>query len=169
MSLDDNYLTTGGVSSSISGFQTPSKPSKSKDELYLQGYGRQFGDQMTYSVGCAYGSGLGLGALWGLLEGVKRGGENRKLFVNSVVNGCATRGPLVANQFGILTLFYVVSNNLIGFLRSEQDSLNAGLAGGLSGGLFKSCAGWKMAGRYAAASALGFAGIDFAIKQYQQK
>ena len=158
---EDSYLTSGGVSSSLPILSSQPKIQKSKDELYLQGYGRQFGDQMTYSVGCAYGTGLFLGGTWGFLEGVRRGGETRKLWVNSVVNGCTTRGPLVANQFGIITLFYVINNNLFSMVR-DHDSVNAAAAGAVSGALFKSCAGWQLAGRYAAASAVAFAAIDYA-------
>ena len=162
--MEDNYLSSGGVAQTLNILNAPpSSAKKGKDELYLKGYGRQFGEQMTYSVGCAYGSGLMMGGLWGFLEGVKRGGENRKLWVNSVVNGCATRGPLVANQLGIMTMFYVASSNLIGMFR-EPDLANAAIAGGFSGALFKSCAGLNVAGRYAAAGAIGFSLIDSAIK-----
>ena len=119
---------------------------------------------MTYSIGCAYGSGLLIGGFWGLLEGVKKGGENRKLFVNSLVNGAVTKGPFLGNQFAVMTMFYVAGYNLINFARGEEDVLNATGAGVISGLLFKSAAGWKMAGRYGVAGGVVFSGIDWVIK-----
>lgn len=77
---NDDYLNSGGVQSvgilnqakrqvpKASLDLTSSSPSWSSSQsavnhksvpenLYLQGYGRQFGEKMTYSVGLSYGSG----------------------------------------------------------------------------------------------------------------
>ena len=164
--MEDNYLNAGGVSKQLDILSAPksSVRTKSKDELYLKGYGRQFGEQMVYSVGCAYGSGLAIGGTWGFLEGLRRGGENRRLFFNSIANGCATRGPFIANQMGIMTIFYVASYNLAGWVTSEDDPFRAAGAGAVSGALFKSFAGWQLAGKYSAAGAVVFSGIDYVVK-----
>jgi len=163
----DDYLNAGRVAPQLDILSAPQpvrRAAKTKDELYLKGYGRHFGEQMVYSVGCAYGSGLALGGTWGLLEGLRRGGENRRLFFNSVVNGCSTRGPFIANQMGIMTIFYVASYNIFGWLRGEDDPLKAAAAGAVSGALFKSFAGWQLAAKYSAAGAVIFSGIDYALK-----
>ena len=164
--MEDNYLKAGGVTQQLDILATaPKRAVKSKDELYLKGYGRQFGEQMVYSVGCAYGSGLGIGGAWGFLEGVRSGGENRRLFFNSIANGCATRGPFIANQMGIMTMFYVFSYNVFGWVRpDDNDPVRAAAAGAFSGALFKSFAGWQLAAKYAAAGAVIFSGIDFVLK-----
>jgi mitochondrial import inner membrane translocase subunit TIM23 len=171
--MDDKYLQSGAISSNLEILnkppptkvkQTTSTDKDKKSQLYLQNYGRQFGEQMTYSIGCAYGSGLLLGGFWGVLEGIKKGGENRKLFVNSIVNGSVTRGPFLGNQFAVMTMFYVASYNLINFVRGEENILHATGAGAFSGLLFKCAAGWKMAGRYSVAGGLAFTGIDWMIK-----
>jgi mitochondrial import inner membrane translocase subunit TIM23 len=166
--MEDNYLNAGGVSQTLDIIKSAPKTSygraPTKDELYLKGYGRQFGEQMVYSVGCAYGAGIALGGTWGVLEGVRRGGENRKLFMNSVANGAATRGPFIGNQMGIMTIFYVASYNILGWVRGEEDPFRAAAAGAISGALFKSFGGWQLAARYSAAGAVVFSGIDFVLK-----
>ena len=173
----DNYLSSGGVRTDLdvlskqTQFALRKQQSAAKEALYLNSYGREFGSQMTYSVGCSYAAGLGLGGVWGLMEGVRRGGETSKLLVNSLVNGAATRGPFLANQFAIMTMFYVTNYNLISWMRSSDSSnsvnsaINAASAGGISGLLFKSASGnMPLAGRYALAGASVFAGIDYLLK-----
>ncbi|KAF8821673.1 putative mitochondrial inner membrane translocase subunit TIM17 [Cardiosporidium cionae] len=60
----DDYLNTGGVRNNLEiltkhGATLPKQISR--EELYLQGYGRQWGEKLTYSMGLAYGAGeLGL-------------------------------------------------------------------------------------------------------------
>lgn len=169
--MSDNYLHSGGVSANLQVLSTPSSPRPvvNKEGLYLNSYGREFGSQMTYSVGCSYAAGLGLGGLWGLMEGARRGGDTPKLLLNSLVNGAATRGPFLANQLAIITMFYVVNNNIISYLRPGHSSLdsaiNAASAGALSGALFKSAsANGPLAGRYALAGAGLFTAIDYILK-----
>ena len=81
----------------------------------------------------------------------------------------ATRGPFLANQFAIMTMFYVTNYNLISWMRAGDSTLdsaiNAATAGGVSGLLFKSASGnLLLAGRYAAAGAGVFASIDYVLK-----
>ncbi|PFH37126.1 hypothetical protein BESB_035840 [Besnoitia besnoiti] len=78
---DDDYLRTGGVNPSLSilspasGLASPSlassvsvyasqpgaslsaRPARVSEELYLNGYGKQFGDKITYSAGVSYAAG----------------------------------------------------------------------------------------------------------------
>lgn len=69
-----------------------------------EGYGRQFGEKMTYSVGMTYGGGLLTGGFYGGLLGIRQGGATPKLFVNSVLNSCSRYGPALANQSAIITM-----------------------------------------------------------------
>ena len=173
----DSYLSSGGVQTNLEvlakqpQLALKKQQSAAKEALYLNSYGREFGSQMTYSVGCSYAAGLGLGGVWGLMEGARRGGETSKLLVNSLVNGAATRGPFLANQFAIMTMFYVTNYNIISWMRPADSAnpldsaVNAASAGGLSGLLFKSASGnVPLAGRYALAGASVFAGIDYILK-----
>lgn len=93
-SSDDDYLSKGRVNtpsilSTPAGLLTK-QPSPSsnvgakKPELYLEGYGRQWGEKTTYSVGLCYGLGLGVGGLYGTMLGMQKGGKTPKLFINSV-------------------------------------------------------------------------------------
>ncbi len=56
---DTDYLRTGGISTD---FASPSRgqgrAKPKKEDLYLKGYGRQFGEKMTYSLGLSYGLGM---------------------------------------------------------------------------------------------------------------
>ncbi|KAF4670373.1 mannosyltransferase [Perkinsus olseni] len=136
------------------------------DNLYLQGYGRQFGDKMTYSVGLSYGSGLLVGGTFGLLKGLQKGGATSKLRVNAVMNAMSTQGPALANQAAIITMYYVAFNGLVSWARGgKDDQFNAVGAGALSGALFKATSGsWIAVAKYSAASAAVFTVVDFAIR-----
>eukprot|EP00397_Hematodinium_sp_SG-2012_P051859 GEMP01061014.1.p1 GENE.GEMP01061014.1~~GEMP01061014.1.p1 ORF type:complete len:164 (+),score=31.12 GEMP01061014.1:191-682(+) len=133
---------------------------KGQDDLYLQNYGREFGGKLTYSVGLTYGLGMFLGGSYGALLGLQKGGATPKLVLNSVMNSVGSKGPALANQCAIITMFYCGFNPFIGWMRGEDDQFNAISAGFLSGGLFKVTTSWKAAGRYGAASCVAFTAID---------
>jgi hypothetical protein len=68
-----------------------------------------------------------------------------------------------------MTMFYVTNYNLLSFFRSDSDpingTINAATAGAVSGALYKSASGnLPLLGRYAAAGATVFAGIDYLLK-----
>eukprot|EP00440_Ansanella_granifera_P056254 gb/GFBE01060971.1/.p1 GENE.gb/GFBE01060971.1/~~gb/GFBE01060971.1/.p1 ORF type:complete len:170 (+),score=30.23 gb/GFBE01060971.1/:1-510(+) len=163
-----DYLSTGGVRSPEILVNTPRRPAASpasKDELFLEGYGRAFGEKMTYSVGMTYGAGLLSGGFYGGLLGIKQGGATPKLFVNSVLNSCSRYGPALGNQSAIITMYYVCFNNIISFVRGADDVGNAAGAGALSGALYKSASrSWQPIAKYSAASCLFFTGLDFAMR-----
>eukprot|EP00386_Alphamonas_edax_P012529 GDKI01039094.1.p1 GENE.GDKI01039094.1~~GDKI01039094.1.p1 ORF type:complete len:170 (-),score=44.81 GDKI01039094.1:29-538(-) len=165
----DDYLKSGGIKTNLDIISTTprsrSPTLQQKDELYLQGYGRQWGEKLTYSTGLAYGSGLMIGGGYGFLLGVRKGGATPKLFLNSILNSCATQGPALANQAGVITMFYVSFNNLISWARGQDDVINAAAAGALSGGLFKATTSWKAAAKYSVVSSAIFTGIDLAFRE----
>eukprot|EP00448_Togula_jolla_P008350 CAMPEP_0170609136 /NCGR_PEP_ID=MMETSP0224-20130122/21959_1 /TAXON_ID=285029 /ORGANISM="Togula jolla, Strain CCCM 725" /LENGTH=204 /DNA_ID=CAMNT_0010934413 /DNA_START=60 /DNA_END=675 /DNA_ORIENTATION=- len=162
-----DYLSTGGVSAPEILVNAPrrSEQPRSRDELFLEGYGRQFGEKMTYSIGITYGLGLACGGSYGVLLGLRQGGATSKLFVNSVLNSCSRYGPALGNQSAIITMHYVAFNNLISWIRGTDDVGNAVSAGALAGGLYKIAArGWQIKAKYSAASAVLFSGLDFAME-----
>ena len=59
MSTDSDYLHSGGISTDFAtpARRGPMKVQPKKEDLYLKGYGRQFGEEMTYSLGLSYGLG----------------------------------------------------------------------------------------------------------------
>ncbi|CAE8607288.1 unnamed protein product, partial [Polarella glacialis] len=68
-----DYLSSGGIRAPEILVNTPRRGAnepKEKDDLFLEGYGRQFGEKMTYSVGLTYGAGLLGGGFYGGLLGV---------------------------------------------------------------------------------------------------
>lgn len=166
MSSDSDYLQSGGVNPD---FAVPSKrlsiraPQK-KEDLYLKGYGRQFGEKMTYSLGLSYGLGILAGGTYGLCHGLYKGGSTTKLRLNSVLNSCSSKGPGLANQAAIMTMFYVGFNNFFGWIRGEEDIFNSTAAGVISGALYKSSAGAVNAAKYSALGGVVFTGLDYAFR-----
>ena len=59
---------------------------------YLEGYGREFGTKMTYSIGVTYGLGLLLGGTYGAALGLKKGGATSKLRLNAIMNRSGQNG-----------------------------------------------------------------------------
>ncbi|CAJ1359246.1 unnamed protein product, partial [Effrenium voratum] len=162
-----DYLSTGGVRSPEILVNAPRSGATpvSKDELFLEGYGRQFGEKMTYSVGMTYGGGLLTGGFYGGLLGIRQGGATPKLFVNSVLNSCSRYGPALANQSAIITMYYVAFNGLITTVRGSDDPANAAGAGAFAGALYKVASrSWESVGKYSAASCAIFTGIDFLMR-----
>mmetsp|Transcript_22130 Transcript_22130/g.33120 ORF Transcript_22130/g.33120 Transcript_22130/m.33120 type:complete len:169 (+) Transcript_22130:3-509(+) len=162
-----DYLSTGGIRSPEILVATPRRdvaPS-SRDELFLEGYGRQFGEKMTYSVGLTYGLGLMCGGTYGALLGLRQGGATSKLFVNSVLNSCSRYGPALGNQSAIITMYYVSFNNLISWIRGTDDVGNAASAGLLAGGLYKAAGrSWQPVAKYSAISAVLFSAVDVGMR-----
>mmetsp|Transcript_44934 Transcript_44934/g.83870 ORF Transcript_44934/g.83870 Transcript_44934/m.83870 type:complete len:170 (-) Transcript_44934:33-542(-) len=163
-----DYLSTGGVRSPEILINTPRPRAAtpvSKDELFLEGYGRQFGEKMTYSIGMTYGAGLLTGGFYGGLLGVRQGGATPKLFLNAVLNSCSRYGPALANQSAIITMYYVCLHGFLGFFRTNDDGLNAVGAGAASGALYKVAGrSWQTAAKYSGASCVFFTGIDFLMR-----
>lgn len=163
---ESDYLLSGGISTDFAAptrRTVPAKPQR-KDDLYLKGYGRQFGEKMTYSLGLSYGLGILAGGTYGVFHGLSRGGATTKLRVNSILNSCSTKGPGLANQAAIMTMFYVGFNNFFGWVRGEEDIYNSTAAGIISGALYKSSAGMKTLAKYSVAGGLVFSGLDYAFR-----
>ncbi|CAK0875158.1 unnamed protein product [Prorocentrum cordatum] len=173
MSSSD-YLSSGGVRTPEILAQAPRQPLRqpqqgkqaaTKDELFLEGYGRQFGEKLTYSMGLTYGMGLLGGGAYGALLGLRQGGATPKLFVNSVLNSSSRYGPALGNQCAVITLFYVTFNNLVSWGRGADDSGNAAVAGGLAGALYKSASrSWQPVAKYSSASAVFFTALDWGTR-----
>jgi import inner membrane translocase subunit TIM23 len=167
---DDDYLKTGGVKlddvrQRTEGKTSPAEWEKNKtDDLYLKGYGRHFGEKLTYSTGLMYCAGLSAGGAFGILRGVQQGGSTRKLKVNAILNSVGSRAPMLANQSATMTMMYVLSNQFIGWARGADDEFNAATAGAFAGALYKSTASWPMVGRYTVASMCFFSAVDYGLR-----
>mmetsp|Transcript_54975 Transcript_54975/g.128002 ORF Transcript_54975/g.128002 Transcript_54975/m.128002 type:complete len:169 (+) Transcript_54975:66-572(+) len=162
-----DYLASGGIRSPEILVASPrrSEAPSSRDELFLEGYGRQFGEKMTYSVGLTYGLGLFCGGAYGALLGLRQGGATSKLFVNSVLNSCSRYGPALGNQSAIITMYYVSFTNLISWLRGADDAANAASAGVLAGALYKvSARSWQPVAKYSAIAGGLFTLIDVGMR-----
>lgn len=105
---------------------------------------RGFTDDLCYGTGVTYLSGLGVGGVWGLQEGLRRSaGQAPKLRLNSVLNAVTRRGPYLGNSAGVVAITYNCFNSLIGTWRGKHDSANSIVAGALSGMMFKSTRGLR--------------------------
>ncbi|EKX73771.1 mitochondrial import inner membrane translocase subunit, putative [Theileria equi strain WA] len=172
----DDYLSFGSVQPNLEILQQQKiKPQVKSDliganltnrQLYLTGYGRHWGEKITYSVGLAYGSGILCGGSFGLIKGVSKGGATQKLFINSILNNCGKYGPNVGNKAACLTLLYCAFNNAFKFIRNagDHDVYNAPIAGLVTGAVYK-CSGPLMTcAKYSAGTGAVFTAIDYALR-----
>ncbi|VWU51127.1 mitochondrial import inner membrane translocase subunit TIM23, putative [Hepatocystis sp. ex Piliocolobus tephrosceles] len=162
-----DYLKTGSVNYDLEILKK--KPEKrltlDKQNLYLQGYGRQWGEKLVYSVGLAYGSGLLLGGSVGLVNGIMKGGKTKKLFINSVLNSTSVIGPNVANQMASLTMIFYAFNNIVRLFTKNDEIYNSSVAGFISGAIYKSSSSYKIMGAYSLMSSAAFSLIDYGFKR----
>lgn len=113
-------------------------------------------------------TGLTIGGVWGLAEGLRRPeGKTLRLRLNSVLNGCTRRGPFLANTAAVLgmgmwhTQIYFMTNttnaetsimsvalmyspleSTIAHYRGKEDNFNSIAAATITGLLYKSTGEW---------------------------
>jgi len=127
---------------------------------------RGWSDDLCYGTGTMYLTGLGVGGIWGLREGVGRpiAVSNARLRINSVLNSVTRRGTFIGNSAGVLALVYNGINSSIDHWRGRHDAVGSMVAGALTGAIYKSTAGVKPA-LAAATFVSGLAGIWSFLKQ----
>lgn len=116
---------------------------------------RGWNDDLCYGTGVCYLSGLGIGGLLGLNEGLKNlpapslDAKGKlvpapfKLKLNTVLNNVTKRGPFLGNSAGVLALLYNMIDSGLDAYRGKHDDLNSLASGALAGAIFKSSAGLK--------------------------
>ncbi|GAV27656.1 hypothetical protein PMKS-001124 [Pichia membranifaciens] len=117
---------------------------------------RGWTDDLCYGTGTLYVSGLGLGGLVGLNEGLKHLPQGSvdpvtgavkaapfKLKLNTVLNQVTKHGPHVGNSAGVLGLLYNIIDSSLDAYRGRHDDLNSLASGALAGAIFKSTSGPK--------------------------
>lgn len=106
---------------------------------------RGWSDDLCYGTGTTYLSGLGVGGLLGVREGLARplGVHNPtfRLRLNAVLNQVTRRGSFMGNSAGVIALIYNIIDASIDTARGKHDIAGSIAAGGLSGALFKCTAG----------------------------
>jgi len=127
---------------------------------------RGWSDDLCYGTGTMYLTGLGVGGIWGLREGVRRplAVSNTRLRINSVLNSVTRRGTFIGNSAGVLALVYNGINSSIDHWRGRHDAVGSMVAGALTGAIYKSTAGVKPA-LAAATFVSGLAGIWSFLKE----
>jgi len=127
---------------------------------------RGWSDDLCYGTGTMYLTGLDVGGVWGLREGVRRplAVSNARLRINSVLNSVTRRGTFIGNSAGVLALVYNGINSSIDHWRGRHDAVGSMVAGALTGAIYKSTAGVKPA-LAAATFVSGLAGIWSFLKQ----
>ncbi|GFE54239.1 ubiquitin-conjugating protein [Babesia ovis] len=172
----DDYLNVGSIKSDLDILQRPDgvgagrqryvAPNFSGKQLYLSGYGRHWGEKITYSVGLAYGSGVLLGSSFGFVRGVAKGGATRKLMINSILNTCGTYGPKLGNSAACVTLLYCVMNSTAKLAIGDRidERFVVPIAGFHAGALYKCKGTWRALAKYSIGSAVAFSAIDYALR-----
>lgn len=101
-------------------------------------------DDLCYGTGAVYLTGLGIGGLYGLREGLQKTSNTQspRLRLNGVLNAVTRRGPFLGNSAGVLALSYNLINSSIEYFRGGQhDWMGSVTAGALSGAIFKATKG----------------------------
>ncbi|KAI5362249.1 hypothetical protein Slin15195_G059000 [Septoria linicola] len=104
---------------------------------------RGWSDDLCYGTGVTYLSGLTLGGVWGLREGLSKLPSTAppKLRLNSALNSITRRGPFLGNSAGVVAMMYNGINSTIGYYRGKHDAFNSIAAGSISGAVFKATRG----------------------------
>lgn len=106
---------------------------------------RSWGEKMFYRTGVSYLAGISTGGAVGLYEGLMYpNGRTLKLRWNSVLNSCTRRGPLLANNLGVLAVLYSCIDTVAIKLRGGQDDIfNSVGSAVLTGALYRSTSGLR--------------------------
>lgn len=106
---------------------------------------RGWSDDLCYGTGVTYLTGLTIGGVWGLAEGLNRLPSTAppKLRLNSALNSITRRGPFLGNSAGVVAMMYNGINSTIGYYRGKHDAANSVAAGAISGAVFKATRGLR--------------------------
>merc|ERR1712196_169745 len=120
------------------------------EQDYNQLFRRSWGERLTYHCGAAYLIGLTSGGIVGVGQGLRDSvGERRRIRINSVLNATGRRGPGWGNSLGCIAMMGSIFESIAYNVRGEDDILNSVGAGALTGALYKSTAGPRVAGQFA--------------------
>ncbi|KAM0683468.1 Mitochondrial import inner membrane translocase subunit tim23 [Mitosporidium daphniae] len=108
---------------------------------------QSFGSRLAYGTGITYFSGLMFGGLWGFSEGfLLPGKHSTKMRWNMILNSCTRRGPFLANNLGLIALFYNgFHGGLLKALDQDSNVLTTAGCASLAGAIVRSPAGAKPA------------------------
>jgi inner membrane translocase subunit Tim23 len=107
------------------------------------------GEKLLYGCGASYLTGLCGGGIYGFVKGWTKPQPilNYKLRLNRALNLSTKYGPWAGNSMGVLGLMYTSFDSLLNSIRKDKpnDYYNHVGAGFISGALYKSTAGLKVA------------------------
>lgn len=122
------------------------------DENYDTSFRRSWGERLTFHAGSAYLLGMMAGSVHGVGVGLRDSvGERQRIRVNAVLNSWAKSGPGLGNSLGCIAMMTSLFESIAYNARGTDDILNPVGAAALTGAIFKSQAGPRIAG----ATALG--------------
>lgn len=139
-------LPSGWAATPDLGGSSDSTPDYLFETDFDESFRRSWGERLTFHTGGAYLVGLVVGGGQGLYHGLKdSAGERQRIRINTVLNSTAKRGPGLANGLGCVALMGSFFESLAYNIRGEDDLLNPAGAAALTGMLYKSAAGPRMA------------------------
>ena len=124
------------------------RPKKNKDDMYLEGYGKHWGEKLTFTIGVSYT----FSALFGVMVGFKR--YRPTVMYSSSQNLIQRAGSCMktAGEFGnggaAASLMYCLVSKTIDLLFEEEInefglSARNVLSGGITGAIYKSTLGFR--------------------------
>lgn len=108
---------------------------------------RGWTDDLCYGTGTTYLSGLGIGGLVGLREGLRRPlgvqSPTMRLRMNAVLNTVTRRGTFLGNSAGVLAMTYNLFDAAIDASRGKHDIYGSLASGALTGALYRCTSGLR--------------------------
>jgi Tim17/Tim22/Tim23/Pmp24 family len=144
-SLGVNTRSTGSTASKSKETPTPQLEYLFEDEYKVAG--PSLGSRICHGVGMSYLTGLSLGGLWGIFEGLgQASSQSARLRLNAVLNSCTRRGPFLGNNIALVAVIYNAIHGVgLKYSEREADILSTASSAATAGFLFRLSSGPKAA------------------------
>lgn len=119
-----------------------------RDNMYIEGYGKRWGEKLTFTVGISYITSAVIGLVVGVSNANRAVGKYRQLKAYHSVNTIMKTGTRFGNASAAASLMFCVTGKLVDLVFEEeiQDygrSVRNSLSGALTGAFYKSASGLR--------------------------
>ncbi|CAG9316816.1 unnamed protein product [Blepharisma stoltei] len=124
----------------------PPRPQGSKNDLYLEGYGKNWGEKITFTVGVSYFAAAIVGLFAGAYYGKQASAKHRQLKGYRIVSTIARTASRYGNASAAASLMFCLTGKFVDLVFEEEiqdfGQMTRNIAAGtLTGALYKSTLG----------------------------
>lgn len=121
---------------------------KTSDNLYIEGYGKRWGEKLTFTVGITYFVAATYGLVMGVYLGNKAAAKHRQLRSYHVMTTIGKTATRYGNASAAASLLYCLTGKSIDLIFEEElqdvgQNVRNIVAGGVTGLLYKSTKGLR--------------------------